>query len=333
MRASRASRDIPAPSFDPGLDAEVRPATGGLEGIALETEQGMPTGRQATIADVVMASPGSDGENSGPAGPPMVAACYAAARQARGGGFLYTQMVSDRLGTAVAAIGMRLGAHPTYLTLVNLVLGISGSVAVLAGRSPDRTAPLLVVGVVLWQVAYIFDCADGQLARATGKTSTYGGSVDIFVDVAVQISVVAAVSSVILSRHEVPGLLAVLFASAWCLNFVTFLLARGDDDQVSHSLIARSSTLISVAKLLRDYGFVIVVLGTWLLVSPSTLFVPVVAVTAANLVLLAGHIARTVALSIRASRQMQDQENRVRATAELASPTTLRAMDPAPRGS
>ena len=232
------------------------------------------------------------------------------ARQARGGGFFYTRTVSDRLGTVVAAIGMRLGAHPTYLTLANLVLGIGGSVAVMAGRSPGRTALLLVTGVVLWQAAYVFDCADGQLARATGKTSAYGGAVDIFVDVAVQISVVVAVSSVILPRHEIPGLLVVLFASAWCLNFVTFLLAKGED-QVSHSLITRRSALVSVAKLLRDYGFVILVLGTWLLASPSTLLVPAIAVTATNLVLLVGYIARTASLSLRAPRQMQDAENRV----------------------
>jgi phosphatidylglycerophosphate synthase len=160
------------------------------------------------------------------------------------------------------------------------------------------------VGVVLWQAAYIFDCADGQLARATGKTSAYGASVDIFADLAVQISVVAALSSVILSRHEIPGLLVVLFASAWYLNFVTFLLARGDD-QVSHSLMAGRSVLVSVAKLLRDYGFVILVLGTWLLASPSTLLVPVMAVTATNLVLLVGYIARAAVLSVRAPRQIQ----------------------------
>jgi phosphatidylglycerophosphate synthase len=186
----------------------------------------------------------------------------------------------------------------------------------MAGRSPDRTAPLLVVGVILWQVAYIFDCADGQVARATGKTSAYGASVDVFVDVAVQISVVVAVSSVILPRHEIPGLLVVLFAAAWFLNFVTFLLNKGDD-QVSNSLIARRSALVSVAKLLRDYGFVILVLGTWLLASPSTLFIPVMAVTANNLVLLVGYIARAAGLSVRASRQMQDAENRVLAPLEL----------------
>ncbi len=253
------------------------------------------------------AQPRPDGESNRPAIPRTLAQCYLAARQERGGGFLYTVAVSDRLGSIVAAVGMRLGAHPTYLTLVNLVLGIGGSVAVMAGRSPDQTAPLLVVGVVMWQAAYIFDCADGQLARATGKTSVYGGSVDVFTDVAVQISVVLAVSSVILSRHSMPDLLVVLFASAWYLNFVTFLLTRGDG-QVSHSLLARRSVLVSVAKLPRDYGFVILVLGGWLLASPGTLFVPVLVVTATNLVLLLGYTARAAGLSVRASRKT---ENRV----------------------
>ena len=283
----------------------------------------MPTQKRVTVTDAVghigvttgIGAPRlrPDGESNRPAVPPTVAQCYLAARQVRSGGFLYSRTVSERLGTVVAAIGMRLGAHPTYLTLANLVLGIGGSVAVMASRSPGRTAPLLVAGVVLWQVAYIFDCADGQLARATGKTSAYGASVDIFADVAVQISVVVAVSSVILSRHEIPGLLVVLFASAWCLNFVTCLLARGND-QVSHSLIARRSALVSAAKLLRDYGFAILVLGTWLLASPSTLLVPVMAVTATNLVLLVGYIARAAGLSVRAPRQMRDAENRILAS-------------------
>jgi phosphatidylglycerophosphate synthase len=277
---------------------------------ALETGEGMPTQKRVTVAEHIGTT--ANGERNGPV-PPTVERYYSAARQARIVGFLYTRTVSDTLGSVVAAIGMRLGAHPTYLTLVNLVLGIGGSAAVMAGRAPDRTTPLLVVGVILWQAAYIFDCADGQLARATGKTSAYGASVDIFVDVAVQISVVVAVSSVILSRHEIPGLLLVLFAAVWFLNFVTVLLARGDD-QVSHSLIARSSALVSVAKLLRDYGFVVLVLGAWLVVSPSTIFVPVMAVTATNLVLLVGYIARAAVLSVRASRPIEDAENRVLAS-------------------
>ena len=301
----------------------------------------MPTEKRVTAADAVehigvttdgigTPQPRPDAKSNRPAVPPTVAQCYSVAWPARGGGYLYSRTVSDRLGTVVAAIGMRLGVHPTYLTLVNLVLGIGGSVAVLAGRSPDRTA-LLIAGVVLWQTAYIFDCADGQLARATGKTSAYGASVDIFVDAAVAVSVVVAVSSIILSRQEIPGLLVVLFASARFLDYVTVLLARGDD-QVSHSFVARRSALVDVAKLLRDYPFVILVLGTWLLVSPSTLFVPVMVVTATSLVLMAGYAARAAVLSIRASRQMQDAENRVLAPLELTSPTSPRATDRASQG-
>lgn len=283
----------------------------------------MPTKKLVTVADaaehigitadgILTPRPRADGESNRPSVPPTLAECYLAARQARGGGFLYTQLVSDRLGTAVAAIGMRLGAHPTYLTLANLVLGIGGSAAIMASRYPHRTTYLLAVGVVLWQVAYIFDCADGQLARATGKTSAYGASVDVFVDVAVQISLVAALSDAILLRHEIPGLLVVLFASAWPVNIVTFLLARGDG-HVSHSLISRPSALVSVAKLLRDYGFVVLVLGVWLVASPSTLLVPVLTVTATNLMLLVVYVTRAAVLSVRASRQPQDAGNRVQA--------------------
>lgn len=248
---------------------------------------------------------GPDGESDRPVVPPTMVQCYLAALQARHPGYLYTRAVSGRLGTVVAAVGIRLGVHPTYLTLMNLVLGVGGSAAVMASYSPDRTAPLVVAGVVLWQAAYVFDCADGKLARATGKTSAYGKSVDILSDVAVQISVVVALSSVMLSSKEIHGLLAVLFASLWYLNFVTVLLARGDD-QVNHSLMGRRTAFVSAVKLLRDYGFIIMVLGTWLLVSPSTLVVPVMAVTATNLALLVGYIARSASLSIRASRKYSE---------------------------
>jgi phosphatidylglycerophosphate synthase len=205
----------------------------------------------------------------------------------------------------------------------------------MAGGSPDRTAPLLVVGAVLWQVAYIFDCADGQVARATGKTSADGESVDVFVDVAVQISVVAAVSSVILSRHEIPGLLVVLFVAAWCanLNFLNNFLRRLYN-RGGHSLIARYSGPVSVtAETLRDYGFVILMLGAWLLVSPSTLFIPVMAVTANNLVLLVGYIARAAYRSVRVSRQVQNTGNRVLAPLEPLAVGLTAGDGPSPQGS
>jgi phosphatidylglycerophosphate synthase len=222
-----------------------------------------------------------------------LAQCYGAAKKARGGGFLYSRTISDWLGTALAAVAMRLGAHPTQLTLANLVLGVGGSAAVVAG---SHRMLLLVIGAVLWQLAYVFDCADGQLARATGKTSAFGAAVDVLVDVAVQISVVVAVAGVILARGEIPGVWVVLFAASWCVNFVTFLLTKTNEG-ASYALSSKTSPVMSIAKLLRDYGFAILVLGAWLVFRPSSLFIPAMALTGFNLLVLVGYIARNAALS------------------------------------
>ncbi len=85
---------------------------------------------------------------------------------------------------------------------------------------------------------------------------------------------------------------------------------------------------MSVAKLGRDYPFIILVLGVWLLASPTTLFVPVMAVTAANLVLLLAYTVRAAGLSVRATRQMQDVENRVLAPLKPTSPDRERRIEP-----
>lgn len=259
-------------------------------------------GGAGVSADGGGAGVSAGGLPGGGAGVLSVGECYAAVLRARNPGYLFTRAVSGRLGTVVAAAGMRLGVHPVCLTLLNLVLGVGGSAAVLAGYGRGGGGPLVVGGVVLWQAAYVFDCADGKLARATGKTSVYGKSVDIFADVGVQVSVVVAVGRVMLDGGAGHGLLAVLFASLWYLNFVTVLLARGDGG-VSHSLVARRSAVVSVVKLLRDYGFLVLVLGVWLVVSPGTLAVPAAVVTGVNLVLLVGYIARSAGLSVRATRK------------------------------
>ena len=93
------------------------------------------------------------------------------------------------------------GCAPTALTIVNLVLGLAASVAVVAlapTGSPPARVPAWVVGLVAlvgWQVAYALDCADGQLARVTGQASAAGARVDVLCDVAAQIALVAALSA------------------------------------------------------------------------------------------------------------------------------------------
>jgi phosphatidylglycerophosphate synthase len=236
---------------------------------------------------------------------------YSAARGALSPGFLYSRTVCERLGSGVAAFGMRIGAHPTYLTLANLVLGVGGSVAVITGRSSDRISSGVIAGVVLWQLAYIFDCADGQLARATGKTSSFGVTIDVLVDVAVQISLLVAVSGILLSRREIAGLWVVLFASSWFIGWVTFLL-RNSNNLAEQSLLPKDSIAVSIVKLSRDYGFILLVFGVWIVASPSTLYAPVLGVMATNLAVLSGRITKDATSSIRkAPRLVTDEIERI----------------------
>jgi hypothetical protein len=84
--------------------------------------------------------------------------------------------VSDPLGSW-AAVAIRFGIHPTIVTIANLGLALAASIFVIT--QADQLHPGWMPGLlalVLWQLSYILDCADGQVARATGKASLFGES-------------------------------------------------------------------------------------------------------------------------------------------------------------
>jgi phosphatidylglycerophosphate synthase len=54
-----------------------------------------------------------------------------------------------------------------------------------------------LVALILGQRAYALDCADGQLAHATGKATPSGARPDTFVEVTVQTLVLVAVACVV----------------------------------------------------------------------------------------------------------------------------------------
>ncbi len=228
---------------------------------------------------------------------PSLAASYQTVRKFRGNGFLYERFVSHPGGSLVASVAYRYGIHPSVLTLGNLVLGVGGSAAILAARTEGSFAALFVLGAVLLQIAYICDCADGQLARASGKTSPYGASLDPLVDLVVHISTAIAIGEVMAVRHELPIAVLLLLAGAWSVNVLTCVLEK--DDGSIHSLLRGDSLLVSLIKLPRDYGLVVLVIGVWLTVAPGTLYIAACAVIAVNLVVLLARIIRESALSMR----------------------------------
>lgn len=86
------------------------------------------------------------------------------------------ELYATRTPGYVLALGSRaLGLHPVAVTLLSLVLGVVA--AVFYGRD---SAGLNLVGVGLLLLANWLDCADGQLARMTGKCTQVGRVLDGF---------------------------------------------------------------------------------------------------------------------------------------------------------
>ena len=218
--------------------------------------------------------------------------------QNRGGG-LFTETVSQRLGAHLSVAAYRLGLAPTVLTLGNLVLGLAASTAViaLADRWRDLHLAVGLGALVLWHLAYALDCADGQLARVTGRTGPAGKRIDILCDVAIQIALVAAVVAVAAAyTDDLPAWLGAAFAGAWMVNLVTSVLQQ---DSSAHSLIASTSPAVRVVKLVRDYGAVVTVLGLTLAFVPQWTVWLLVAFTVVNGVFLLISIAATARASLR----------------------------------
>jgi phosphatidylglycerophosphate synthase len=189
----------------------------------------------------------------------------------RGGG-LFSEAVSQRLGARIALFAHRRGLHPTVLTVANLGIGCLVSAVVVAAAHPMAEGrvwawPVGLLALVGWQVAYALDCADGQLARVTGQTSTSGARVDVLCDVAAQIALVAALAATADAQvPDTPAWLLAAFAGTWMVNLVTSVMQSGPQGA---SMVTSRSLPVRVIKLIRDYGAVIAVAGAVLTAAPE----------------------------------------------------------------
>jgi phosphatidylglycerophosphate synthase len=218
-------------------------------------------------------------------------------RTNRGGG-LFSEGFSQRAGAVFAAAAYRLGIPPTALTAGNLVVGVATSAAVVALAS--TAAPTWIAGLVAligWQLAYALDCADGQLARVAGRTSPAGARVDVLCDIAVQISLVTALSAVAVDqRPSVASWLVAMFAGTWMVNLVTSVMQAGPN---AGSMVTSTSLPVRVVKLVRDYGAVVFVAGLVLLLVPQWTVWLLVAFTVVNGGFLLASIAFTTRTALR----------------------------------
>jgi phosphatidylglycerophosphate synthase len=189
----------------------------------------------------------------------------------RGGG-LFSEAVSQHIGSYFAAFAYKKQLAPTVLTVANLGLGCLVSFAVIATAGPIADGriwawPIGLLALVGWQIAYALDCSDGQLARVTGQTSPAGGRIDVLCDVAAQIALVAALAATAKAQvPATPAWLLAAFAGTWMVNLVTSVMQSGPQ---AASMVSSTSLPVRLVKLVRDYGAVIALAGLVLTVAPQ----------------------------------------------------------------
>ncbi|GIE87248.1 CDP-alcohol phosphatidyltransferase [Actinoplanes regularis] len=219
----------------------------------------------------------------------------------RGGG-LFSEAVSQRIGSRVAVFAHRHGLSPTVVTMFNLTLGCLTSFVVIAAAGPvaDGRAwgwPVGLLALAGWQLAYALDCTDGQLARATGQSTAAGGRLDVLCDVAVQSTLVAAVSATAKAQQpDTPAWLLAAFAATWMVNLVTSVMQSSGQET---SMVTNRSLPVRVVKLVRDYGAVIALAGVLLTAAPQWAVWFVALFTLVNGGFLAASIAFTGRTALR----------------------------------
>jgi phosphatidylglycerophosphate synthase len=216
----------------------------------------------------------------------------------RGGGL--ATLLDQRGAAYFAYAAWRMGLKPTHLSFVNLLLGVGASAGVIAYLPAARDGapwwPVAIAALVIWQVAYMLDCADGQLARVTGTGSDAGARVDILCDIAIQASVVSVVVAVTSAyTPELPAWCGAAFAALWMTNLVTAVMAKEDDGV---SMVKSTNIVVRLIKLVRDYGFIIVVIALALL-WPELMAAVMLAFGAVNALFLLASIANNARATLR----------------------------------
>ena len=97
--------------------------------------------------------------------------------------FWVTKNTGYRVGALLAIPCHRLGLAPNTVTVFSFLTALAGVALATSGAVPGRAAQALILWFSL-TISYGFDCADGTLARVTGRTSSFGLLWDKLLDMA-----------------------------------------------------------------------------------------------------------------------------------------------------
>ena len=169
----------------------------------------------------------------------------------------WSRLVFERVGGLIAYACARLGVRPNAVTPVGGACGVAGAVLLGAATTPRGA----LAGGLLLALAYCLDCADGQLARATGSATAAGGWLDVTVDAVVTSFVAVSVSIALLSNGVGPTgslLAAAAFGASRTAVLLTASQVRSDGGGLR--LDGRQKVLRTIFLAIVDTPFIYAVL-------------------------------------------------------------------------
>ncbi|MDE0144804.1 MAG: NTP transferase domain-containing protein [Nitrospira sp.] len=136
--------------------------------------------------------------------------------------------VNRKISRPLSRLFMQLGCSPNAVTLLSMIIGLGGAACFATGSYAGGIA-----GALLFQLAVILDCCDGEVARLTFAESPLGQALDLVSDNIVHVAVFAGIAwgayqeNLVFSGY-LPlflGGIAVLStgASLWCVDRVKSL--------------------------------------------------------------------------------------------------------------
>ena len=106
------------------------------------------------------------------------------------GGGPITAAVSQRIASILAWIFLKTNASPNAITVAGGCVSIFGAILYVLFPIGGIYSTLCLI---IYQLGYCLDCADGQVARASKKSTEFGAWLDVVVDVVTQLVQVFAI--------------------------------------------------------------------------------------------------------------------------------------------
>ena len=138
----------------------------------------------------------------------------------------YVVWIINRIGVPMVRWLAHTPTHPNHLTISALVIR-SSAVYALWIDSPW-------IALLLWQLGFLLDCMDGQLARLTDQTSKFGQILDQWGDALLILLMISAMANKLFWPAQ-PALLsmAALWFLFWLINWILTEFGRAAAEQAT----------------------------------------------------------------------------------------------------